>query len=90
MQPKRQRFITIKSLLRYTFTVEPYSKPKKEKINALATIPCAEVSNEMVQGFGWLQVTKCAQSSIFNPIDKTPAGSRHDGINDSGRSEQQQ
>ena len=54
--------------------------PKESEVNALATIPCTEKSNEMVQGFGWLQVAKCAQGDILDFIDEAHAGSRHDGI----------
>jgi hypothetical protein len=82
MQLKRQQVITMNNLLRYTISVEftRYQIEKKEEVNALATIPCTEISNEMVQGVGWLQVAKCTQGNIFNSIDEAPAGSRHDGI----------
>jgi hypothetical protein len=76
---KIQQFITMNSLLRYTFPLNPlvYQRKRGEE-NALATVPCTEVSNKMVQSLGWLQVAKCTQGNIFNLIDEALAGSRHD------------
>ena len=74
------------SLLRHTFPLSPPdTKQKKKEENALATVPCTEIAQEMVQGLGWLQVTESTQGNIFNSTDGVLAGIRHDGIRNSGR-----
>lgn len=75
------------SLLRCAVPLNPpdTKQRKKGEENALATAPCAEIANEVVQGLGWLQVAKCTQGDIFDSIDEALARIRHDGIT---RSEQ--
>ena len=56
-------------------------KDGKAERNALATVPCAEIANEMVQRLGWVQVAECAQGDIFDSIELL-VGLRHGGYDE--------
>ena len=82
--PREEGTFTMNSLLHVRTTKVSRSlrreRGKRER-NALATVPCAEIANEMVQRFGWMQVAECAQGGIFDSIDELLVGLRHGGMN---------
>jgi hypothetical protein len=55
----------------------PGRDEERGKSNALVTVPCAEIANEMVQRLGWFQVAECTQCDIFDSVDELLAGFRH-------------
>ena len=72
---------TMNSLLRQRYrSIRIHNREKERERNALATTPCAEIANEMVQRLGWLDVAECSQGEIFDSVDELLASVRHGWI----------
>ena len=69
---------TMNSLLRQWYrSIRIHDGDKEIKRNALATAPCTEIANKMIQRLGWLEVAECSQGEIFDSVDELLASVRH-------------
>jgi hypothetical protein len=69
------------SLLQQRYrSIRIHDGEKERERNALATAPCAEITNKMIQRLGWLEVAECSQGEVFDSADELLASVRHGWI----------